>query len=166
MKRLTLFRHAKSSWEDPTLSDFDRPLNPRGRRNAPEMGRRLLANDQVPDLLISSPARRAISTARMAAREMGFPEERIIEESALYHAGGSTILEILVSLETRADHVMLVAHNPGFTDLANRLSSARIDNIPTAGLFCVDFDVDDWSDVREYGGDFVYFDYPKNAAHR
>lgn len=166
MKRLTLLRHAKSSWDDASLSDFDRPLNPRGRRNAPEMGRRLLENGQVPDLLISSPARRAISTARMAAREMGFPEERIIEEPALYHASSAAIIEIVHSLETLADHVMLVAHNPGFTDLANRLSTARIDNIPTAGVFCVDFDVDDWNEVRPHEGVFVYFDYPKNPAAR
>lgn len=161
MKRITLLRHAKSSWDDPGLSDFDRPLNPRGRRNAPEMGRRLKARDQVPDLLISSPALRAVTTARMVAREMGFPEGRIIEEPSLYHASEGRIMAIVNSLESLAGHLMLVGHNPGFSDFANCLSEARIDNLPTAAIFCVDFDVDDWSEVVPGEGRFVYFDYPK-----
>ncbi len=161
MKRITLLRHAKSSWDEPGLSDFDRPLNPRGRRNAPEMGRRLKARDQVPDLLISSPALRAVTTARMVAREMGFPEGRIIEEPSLYHAGEGRIMAIVNSLESLAGHLMLVGHNPGFSDFANCLSEARIDNLPTAAIFCVDFDVDDWSEIIPGEGRFVYFDYPK-----
>lgn len=163
MKRLTLLRHAKSSWEEPGLDDYHRPLNPRGRRDAPEMGRRLKATGQVPDLLISSPAVRAITTARMAAREMGFPEQRIIEDRSLYHAGASQLSRILRSLETLAGHVMLVGHNPGLTDFANHLSQVRIDNLPTASLFCIDLDVDDWGQLDPETGHFVYFDYPKNT---
>jgi phosphohistidine phosphatase len=164
LKRITLLRHAKSSWDEPGLSDFDRPLNPRGRNDAPEMGRRLMARGQTPDLLITSPARRAMSTARMAAREMGYPEERIIPESSLYHASAGSIFSVVNSLESLADHLMLVGHNPGFTDFANHLSTARIDNMPTAALFCVDFDVDDWGAVRAADGAFVYFDFPKNKS--
>lgn len=164
MKRLTLLRHAKSSWDDPSLDDFHRPLNSRGRRNAPEMGRRLRETGQVPDLLISSSAVRAITTARMAAREMGFAESRIIEERGLYHAGPGEILSIVQSLETHAAHLMLVGHNPGFTDLANRLSTASIDNLPTAALFCVELDIADWSECEIGAGRFVYFDFPKNDS--
>jgi phosphohistidine phosphatase len=108
-----------------------------------------MARGQTPDLLITSPARRAMSTARMAAREMGYPEERIIPESSLYHASAGSIF---------------IGHNPGFTDFANHLSTARIDNMPTAALFCVDFDVDDWGAVRAADGAFVYFDFPKNKS--
>jgi phosphohistidine phosphatase len=162
MHRLTLLRHAKSSWDDPSLDDFHRPLNGRGRRNAPEMGRRLRDSSQTPDLLISSPATRAITTARMAAREMAYPEARIVEERGLYHAGAGEILRIVQSLETLARHVMLVGHNPGFTDLANRLSAVRIDNMPTASLFCVDFEIEQWSDAAAGEARFVYFDFPKN----
>ena len=164
LKRITLLRHAKSSWDEPGLSDFDRPLNPRGRRDAPEMGRRLMARGQTPDLLIVSPAKRAISTARMAARQMGYPEERIIQEPSLYHASAGIIFRIVTSLETLANHLMLVGHNPGFTDFANRLTTTRIDNMPTAALFCVDFDVTDWSDIQAADGEFVYFDFPKNKS--
>jgi len=161
MKTLSLLRHAKSSWDDPALDDFDRPLNPRGRRDAPEMGRRLKARGEIPDLIISSPARRALATARMVAREVGIPEARIIEEASLYHAGAGTILSIVRSLESLAGHLMLVGHNPGFNDVANSLSEARIDNLPTAALFQVEFDVDDWSDVAPGQGRFVRFDSPK-----
>lgn len=165
MKRITLLRHAKSSWDDPSLPDFDRPLNSRGRRNAPEMGRRLKLGGQVPDLIVSSPALRAITTARMAAHEMGFPEGNIIEEPALYHAHAGRILAIVNSLESYADHLVLVGHNPGFNDFANRLSETRVDNLPTAALFAVDFDVEDWSDIRPGEGRFVYFDYPKKPRN-
>ncbi len=161
MKRITLLRHAKSSWDEPALADFDRPLNPRGRRDAPEMGRRLRSRGEVPDLIISSPALRAITTARMAAREMGLAEGNIIEEGSLYHASASRILAIVHSLESHAKHLMLIGHNPGFNDFANRLSEARIDNLPTAALFCVEFDVQDWSDIVPGEGRFAYFDYPK-----
>jgi len=166
MKRLTMLRHAKSSWDDASLDDFHRPLNGRGRRNAPEMGRRLHEHGQKPDLLISSPATRAITTARTVAREMELEESRIIEDRALYHAAAGDILAIVRSLETLSGHLMLVGHNPGFTDFANRISSVRIDNIPTAGLFCVDLDIGDWSECDIGAGRFVYFDFPKNDRRR
>ena len=166
MKRLTLLRHAKSSWDDVTLDDFDRPLAPRGRRSAPEMGRRLKARGEVPDLVVSSPAKRAITTARMACREMGFPESRIIEERGLYHASAHSMFELIGSLETLAEHLMIVGHNPGFTDFANALGDARIDNLVTAGLFVVDFEIDDWGDLTAGAGRFVYYDYPRNDRGR
>jgi phosphohistidine phosphatase len=162
MKRLTILRHAKSSWDDPSLSDFDRPLNGRGRRSAPEMGRRLKARNERPDLVLSSSARRAITTARMACRELGFPESRIIEDKALYLAPADQILRIVRSLETLADHVMIVGHNPGLTDFANLLSDARIDNLVTASLFVTDFDIEDWSQLTPGAGRFVYYDFPRN----
>jgi phosphohistidine phosphatase len=162
MKRLTILRHAKSSWSDPALTDFDRPLNGRGRHSAPEMGRRLKARGEMPDLVVSSPARRAISTARMACREMGFPESRIIEERGLYLAGAGQIMGIVRSLETLAAHLMIVGHNPGLTDFANDLSDARIDNLVTASLFVVEFDLADWSELAPGTGRFVYYDFPRN----
>ncbi len=166
MKRLTLLRHAKSSWDDVTLDDFDRPLAPRGRRSAPEMGRRLRAREEVPDLVLSSPAKRAITTARMACREMGYPESRIIEDRGLFHASANRIFEMVSSLETLAAHLMIVGHNPGFTDFANALGDARIDNLVTAGLFVVEFEIDDWGDLKAGDGRFVYYDYPRNERGR
>jgi phosphohistidine phosphatase len=160
MKRLTLLRHAKSSWDDATLDDFDRPLAPRGRRSAPEMGRRLKSRGEVPDLVVSSPAKRAITTARMACREMSYPEP------GLYHASAGRIFEIVGSLETLAQHLMIVGHNPGFTDFANALADARIDNLVTAGVFVVEFDLEYWTELESGAGRFVYYDYPRNERGR
>lgn len=161
MKRLTLMRHAKSSWENESLDDFDRPLNSRGERTAPLMGQRLLALGDLPELIVTSPAARAIGTARLVAGVIGYPEERILEAHGLYHASPETIIEILRSLETAARHVMLVGHNPGFTELANTLGDIRIDNIPTAGMLCVEMPGEVWSDIEPDQAEAVYFDYPK-----
>ena len=162
MKRLTLMRHAKSSWENDSLDDFDRPLNARGLRTAPEMGRRLRALGDLPELILSSPAARAIQTARLVAAEISHPESRILEAAGLYHASPEKILEILQSLESVAHHIMVVGHNPGLTEFANMLGEIRIDNIPTAGMLCVDLPGEVWSEIDPDGGEAVYFDYPKN----
>jgi phosphohistidine phosphatase len=161
MRRLTLLRHAKSSWEDPELDDFDRPLNPRGLRNLPDMGRRLARRDDRPELIVASPALRAITTARGIAREIGYRDDRIVEAPDLYLAGPDRILSIVRQLDDARGHAMLVGHNPGFTDFANTLDDIRIDNMPTAAMLCVDFPQDRWVDVRPEEARFVYFDYPK-----
>lgn len=161
MRRLTLLRHAKSSWEDPELDDFDRPLNPRGLRALPDMGRRLARRGDRPDLIVSSPALRAISTARGIAREIGYRDDRILQTQDLYLASAAGILTVLKGVDDRHGHAMIVGHNPGFTDLANRLGEIRIDNMPTASMLCVDFPQDHWSDIEPGDAKFVYFDYPK-----
>jgi len=162
MKRLTILRHAKSSWSDASLADFDRPLSGRGRRSAPEMGRRLHERGEMPDLVISSPAKRAVTTARMACRELGYPESRIVEEKGLYLAGAAQIFGILRSLETLADHLMIVGHNPGLTDFANDLADAHVDNLVTASLFVVECDIGDWNELAPGAGRFRYYDFPRN----
>ena len=98
MKQLTIIRHAKSSWEHPHLSDFERPLNSRGKRNAPMMGRILHDEGVMLDQIISSPAKRAITTARTIAGEMGYSENNIVKERSFYGAHSSTIIEILKDL--------------------------------------------------------------------
>lgn len=161
MRRLTLFRHAKSSWEDPELDDIDRPLNQRGLRNLPDMGRRLARRPDRPGLIVSSPALRAITTARGIAREIGYRDDRIVEAPELYMAGPADILALVRRLEDTHAHVMIVGHNPGFTDFACTLDDIRIDNMPTASMLCVDFPGDLWSAVEPGEATFVYFDYPK-----
>lgn len=161
MRRLTLLRHAKSSWDDPELEDFDRPLNPRGLRNLPDMGRRLARRDDRPGLVVASPALRALSTARGIAREIGYRDDRIVEVPALYMAGPDTILGVIRGLPDDCRHAMLVGHNPGFTDFANTLAGVRVDNLPTASMLCVDFPAESWADVAPGDARFVYFDYPR-----
>ena len=164
MKVLTLVRHAKSSWDFPELEDFDRPLNKRGKRDAPEMGRRLADAEYVPDLIVSSPANRALTTARVVAGTLGIDSDDIVEDARIYHASPRALTEVVREIGNGVTHVMLFGHNPGFTDFANRLSDVRVDNIPTSGIFSVSFDVSDWAEFEAADGSFVFFDYPKNNA--
>ena len=161
MKRLYLLRHAKSSWDDDRLSDVERPLNKRGLRDAPMMGQRLHAGGFLPERIVSSGAVRAEATALAVAREIGYQPAGIKREDALYLAGPATLLKIVRRSDDSLGSLMLVGHNPGMTDFANSLSDLRIDNLPTCGLFCVDFSVGYWRDVTPGTGALVCFDYPK-----
>ncbi|MCZ6636289.1 MAG: histidine phosphatase family protein [bacterium] len=164
MKRLFLVRHAKSSWKHPGLTDFERPLNKRGKKDAPKMGKRIKKQDILPDLILSSPAKRAIRTARAIAGEIGYPEKKIQTDRAIYSGGSPAILSIVQSQAPEVNCLMLFGHNPDFTQLAESLSGHRVDNIPPCGIFCIDFDIQTWTDVAPGGGQFVFFDFPKNTT--
>jgi len=161
MKKLYLVRHAKSSWEDSSLDDIDRPLNERGKNNAPEMGERLKKLGILPDLLISSPAKRARSTAKRIAEKIGYPKNEILINEGLYHGSDDMLIEVVQQLPDTAESVMLFGHNPGFTYFANRLCHINIYNIPTAGIVAIDFQIDKWQDAALGKGELVFFDYPK-----
>jgi phosphohistidine phosphatase len=162
MKTLTLVRHAKSSWKDSSLSDRDRPLNKRGKRDAPEMGRRITDAGIRPSLIVSSPAVRAWTTAKVIANQIGYPREFLQRDSALYLASVNDILDIVVSQDAGFNNLMLVGHNPGFTDFANYLVPGLTNNIPTAGVVCVELDTDDWSLYDKPDVNLVLYDFPKN----
>lgn len=165
MKRLILCRHAKSSWATPGQADIDRPLNERGLRNAPEMGRRLRERGETPVLMVSSPARRALATARLMADELGIAREDIVVEDALYEASVATWLTAIAALSAGADTVLMVGHNPTLTELANLLCrDVRIDNIPTCGVLRLDYELSSWAAVpRTQPADWS-FDYPKRPS--
>jgi phosphohistidine phosphatase len=162
MKTLTLVRHAKSSWKDTSLADRDRPLNKRGERDAPEMGRRIAAAGIRPSLIISSEAVRASTTARIIADEIGYPREFLQRDKRLYLASVNTILDVIVAQDNGFNNLMLVGHNPGFTDFANYLVPGLTNNIPTAGVVSVQLDTDDWSLYDKPGVELVLYDFPKN----
>jgi phosphohistidine phosphatase len=162
MKTLYLIRHAKSSWKDFTLSDIDRPLNNRGKRDAPEMGRRLKEKNILPSLIISSPALRAFTTAKIIANQIGYSEESIITEKDLYECNSSGIIELIKKTENAKDPIYIFGHNPEFTDLANYFTKKNISNIPTCGIFCVNFDVTDWTEISPRNAGLVFFDFPRN----
>jgi len=162
MKRLVVIRHAKSSWKDVGLRDFDRPLNKRGTVDAPEMGRRLARRSLVPDRLLSSPAKRAIRTAEVIAGAIGFPAERITRMDRLYGAGVADLIGILRGLDDAEERVFLVGHNPGLTDLVNFLCSVFLDNLPTCGLVCADFEISSWKEIDRHRGRCVFMDFPKH----
>ena len=161
MKRLYLIRHAKSSWKDQGLADIERPLNKRGKQDAPFMGKRLKETKVHPDLIVSSPAKRALKTAKVIAEEIGYPKKRIKTDESIYLAGVSTLLHVIQNIEDSYQQVMLFGHNPGFTDLAESLTNQKFDNIPTCGIVCMDFDINSWKKVSEGKGKVVFFDYPK-----
>ena len=162
MKTLTLVRHAKSSWKDTSLSDRDRPLNKRGERDAPEMGRRIAAAGIRPSLIVSSPAVRAWTTARVIADEIGYPREFLQRDKRLYLASVNGILDVIVAQDNGFNSLMIVGHNPGFTDFANYLVPGLTNNIPTAGVVSVALDTDDWSLYDKPDVELLLYDFPKN----
>src|SRR5512135_3444981 len=146
MKRLTLVRHAKSDWSLPGQEDWDRVLNRRGQQDAPEMARRLRSRKLKPDLILASPAVRALATASIMARELKVPAECIAQDERLYLAEPKAFLDVIRELGGDAAHLMVFGHNPGITETANLLSSGeKIDNLPTCGVFTALFAVEDWS---------------------
>ncbi len=161
MLQLTLIRHAKSSWKDTTLTDFERPLNKRGRHNAPLMGRVIRHNGLSFDRMLSSPAERAITTARLIAAELGYPEQQIETLDELYDASAGQLLHSVQSVDDRWRSVALVAHNPGLTQLCNDLSDAGIDNLPTCAVAVIEFELDSWQAVHPDSGRLTRFDYPR-----
>jgi phosphohistidine phosphatase len=165
MKRLTLVRHAKSDWSLPGQPDWDRALNRRGQRDAPEMARRLRARKLKPDLILASPAVRALTTATIMARELKVPSSHVKQDERLYLAAPDDMLAVVHALGGTAKHLMVFGHNPGITDFANRLSAGeRIDNMPTCAVFTARFEIDEWSELDWSSGQDAEFDYPKNLA--
>ncbi len=160
MKTLFLMRHAKSSRDDPSLPDRDRPLNARGKQDAPKMGKRLAKRDVKPDLLLSSPALRALTTAQLIAEEVGDKRKDIVVDDRLYASSADDLLTVIRALDKKLNCVMLFGHNPEFTELAHRLSS-EIVHMPTSAVVEFNFDMKAWSDVGEVKPAKVVLDYPK-----
>jgi phosphohistidine phosphatase len=164
MKRLIIVRHAKSSWDDSSVKDIDRPLNIRGVKDAPRMAKRLKEQEVHPDLVLTSPAVRAAGTCEEFCKVLSYPAEKIQKEKRLYHATEETLFEILRALPDRNDDeevVMIFGHNPGFTEFANTLMNEDIENIPTCGIVHCELNIAKWQEIKPGCGDLEYFDFPK-----
>lgn len=161
-KQLLLIRHAKSDWGNAGLRDFDRPLNARGKNNAPEMAERLIRQDIVPELIVSSPAVRALTTAKYFALAWHIPSIDIQEEPSIYEASIKALLSVINDLDDKYDQVALFGHNPGLTDLANYLCNGHIVNMPTCSVIQIQFPFDSWKLISSNTGNVLLFDYPKN----
>lgn len=163
MLKLFLLRHAKSSWDDVALNDADRPLSKRGVKDAPLMGKYFSKDYNKPQLIISSPARRARETAELFAESIDYKIDKISFDENIYEATLEDLVNIVLKIEDSYEKVMMVGHNPGFTELANYLAEkATIDNIPTCGIFAVEFKVKSWRKIDRKSGTLLSFDYPKN----
>ena len=161
MKTLYLVRHAKSSWKYPDLDDFERPLNKRGRKSAPFMGKVLKKLKVSPDLVISSPANRAAMTARIIAAAINYPLENIRYSETIYEFSEKALIKVVKQIDDTVNETMVVGHNPALNGLANYIGDQPISNIPTGGVFCVDLDVSSWADIRKHCGRLKFFEFPK-----
>jgi len=161
MKTLYLIRHAKSDWSDETLSDFDRPLNKRGMKDAPLMGSHLTDKGIRPDLIISSPALRAKTTALTIAQALSYPLESIRYDHDLYASDPETILSIIRAVSDDIDTLFVFGHNPEFTECANLITGGDINNIPTCGVVEMRLIKEGWKSIGENSAELRGFDFPK-----
>ena len=163
--RLTLLRHAKSDWSNQRLSDFERPLNARGNRDAPAMGKLLYQRRFSPQAIICSSAARARQTANFIAQAIYYKQDNIEYADDLYLASSTALLQYVAKTATAATDVLLVGHNPGMTELANWASDTRIDNLPTCSIFSITADIDNWLQLRDQPGHCDWFLTPKRDLH-
>lgn len=161
MKTLYLIRHAKSSWKNELLDDFERPLNHRGKQDAPMMGKRLKKLEIMPDAVVSSPAKRARKTTAKIAKELEYPVEKIQLVPEIYEAEIIDLLQVIEQLSDSASSVFLVGHNPGMSGLAEYLTGDFPGNLPTCSVFAIDFQIDSWQEVSQGTGTCRFWDYPK-----
>jgi len=162
MKYLLLMRHAKSAWDEPHTTDFDRSLNERGKKDAPDMAGRIKAFPFKPDLLISSPAKRAIKTAKAVAEVLHYPEKKVELETDLYEATIEDVCSLIREVDDSVKNLMLVGHNPTFTGMIGYLTHQFIDNLPTSGVALIELNIKTWKQAVAQTGRLMWFDFPKN----
>jgi phosphohistidine phosphatase len=161
MRRLTVIRHAKSSWKYPDLDDADRPLNRRGRRDAPKMGKRLRARGFEPDLVLVSPALRTVRTLAAIASASDIDDACVRLCPDLFHASVRSLMELLSEVGSGIAHVVVVGHNPSCTQIVESLAQAGIANVPTCGVVSMELDLASWRDLSPGCASLDFFDYPK-----
>lgn len=162
MKTLILVRHAKSDWGQTGLDDFERPLNERGKKDAPVMAKRLKNKSIVIDAIVASPAKRAAKTATVFAEELGIKKGNIFFKDELYLPSAELFFSVIENVDDSLNNIVIFSHNNGITDFANLLTDTRIDNIPTCGVFAVKIHCKSWKELRMAKKDFWFFDYPKS----
>lgn len=160
MKKLVLIRHAKSDWSNPFLDDFLRPLNKRGKRNAPLMANLLKEKNIRPDLIISSPSIRTKQTLEYFIKQLNYKDEVRFEES-IYEASYENLLKVIKDIPNIHKTVSLIGHNPGLCDLTNFLVDKSFENIPTCSIVEIDFDTKNWKDISKENSNLISFEYPK-----
>jgi phosphohistidine phosphatase len=163
MKTLLIVRHAKSSWDNAEISDIDRPLNDRGKRDAPAMAQRLIKTGVIIDRFISSNAKRARHTAEYFTHAYGRKDKEIVLIPELYHASLQTFRTVVGGLADKDDHVAIFSHNPGITLFVNSLTTTRVDNMPTCAVFAVRCSAANWTGFLASVPEFWFFDYPRSG---
>jgi phosphohistidine phosphatase len=162
MKTLLLIRHAKSGWDDPSLSDFDRTLTDRGKSDAKMMAKRIKERPIEIDLFVSSSAKRAKKTAKIFVNEYDGKEKKILLMPSLYEGSVKDFYKAIESLDDKEKHVAVFAHNPGITEFVNSLECFPVYNMPTCSVVALKIKTKCWKDFREAEKELLFFDYPKN----
>ena len=162
MKTLFIVRHAKSSWDDPLQSDFDRPLNERGKKDAPKMAKRLADKKFDVEVFISSPAKRAKRTAQHFMEAFDAKEKDLILNNILYEASPQAFFASVAAIDDKFETAAIFSHNPGITAFVNMLTDHMIPNMPTCAVFGVKVHTDSWKDFKDAKKEVLLFDYPKN----
>jgi phosphohistidine phosphatase len=162
MKTLLLIRHAKSSWDDPKLSDFERTLTERGKSDAKMMAKRIKDKSIEIKFFVSSPAKRAKKTAKIFMKEFDEKEKNLLLFPSLYEGSVQNFYDAVEGLDQKEDKVALFAHNPGISDFVNSLDCSPVYNMPTCAVFALKIKTKDWKEFREAEKEFLFFDYPKN----
>lgn len=161
MKILTLIRHGKSSWDDPSLTDWERPLKNRGKKDALLIGYKLKEENIIPDKIVASSAKRAYDVSKRIAECIEYPESDIAITDDIYLATMEHLIQIVQNLKDEWNHVFLFGHNPYFTEFANKFGKKSISNLPTTGVYQITFDCDKWQNISKYNGKNTYFLTPK-----
>ncbi|OEK07222.1 hypothetical protein BFP71_02220 [Roseivirga misakiensis] len=162
MKTVFIVRHAKSSWKHPHLTDFERPLNGRGKRDLPDMVDRFSQMDYKIDLILTSPANRALTTAMAFSEALSVPKDRFLAKENLYHASIRTIRDELSQVQDDHNTVMIFGHNPALTSLIEMLSDFSLYNLPTCAIYGISFEMSSWKKISNASGKKVYYDFPKS----
>lgn len=160
MKELILIRHAKSSWKDSSLDDFDRPLNKRGKENAPFMAKRLKEKGLNPDLIISSPSLRTKLTLEYFLKEFNYKKD-VVFENSIYEAPYENLLNVIKNVPNSVNQLFFIGHNPGLNDLSDFLLGEFYENIPTSGVLKIVFYTDSWKEISKNNSKLEFFEYPK-----
>ena len=159
MKKIIVVRHSKSSWKDLSLSDFHRPLNNRGKTDGPLMAKYLIDKIDKIDYLHSSSSVRTFETSKYFINHIQF--DKIKYDDLLYHSSATSILNMIKNYTNEFQSVMIIAHNPGLTNLINQITNISLDNLPTTGLAEIDFDCDKWNNISSENGTLVNLKFPK-----
>ncbi|MBF0587219.1 histidine phosphatase family protein [Prosthecochloris sp. N3] len=161
MKTLYLVRHAKSSWDNAAMADFDRPLNTRGQKAAPFMAQLMAEKQASPDLMITSPANRALTTAQIFADVLDYPVDKLQERMEIYEGGLNHCIRIIQEIPDTVHSVMLFGHNPTLTMLANFISGEHLENMVTCSVVKITLKHDQWNDTMMDSGAMEWYEYPK-----
>jgi phosphohistidine phosphatase len=161
MKLLYLIRHAKSSWDDSDQTDFVRPLNKRGEHDASLMANFLNKKKIEPDLIISSPANRAISTAQIFAETLEYNIDSVKSVERIYEAGLRELMTVVREIDDRNNTVIVFGHNPGLTSFTNLLGDKFIPDMPTCSIAGLELDIVQWSHLERHCGKIFLFEFPK-----